>query len=59
MKKNLSGIIFCLFFSIIFYFICKLGFCEKINLNSLTLAIIIGMIIGNLFLRFIPRKLCY
>lgn len=46
-------------FSIIFYFICKLGFCEKINLNSLTLAIIIGMIIGNLFLRFIPRKLRY
>ena len=59
MKKNLSGIIFCLFFSIIFYFICKLGFCEKINLNSLTLAIIIGMVFGNLLMKFIPRKLRY
>lgn len=59
MKKNIRGIIFCLIFAIISYCICKCDFCRSINLNSLTLAIIIGMIIGNLFLRFIPRNWRY
>lgn len=59
MKKNLSGILFCLLFALISYFACKLEFFKSINLNSLTFAIIIGMIIGNLFLRFIPKRMRY
>lgn len=59
MKRNILGVIFCLVFALISYFTCKCGFCKSINLNSLTLAIIIGMIIGNLFLRFIPRSWRY
>ena len=53
--KNTKGIIFCLIFALFSYFICKCGFCKSINLNSLTLAIIIGMIIGNVFNKFIPE----
>ena len=52
--KILKGLIFCSVFALIAFFICKSGFCESINLNSLTLAIIIGMIIGNIFNKFIP-----
>ncbi len=59
MKKNIAGVIFCLVFAIISYFICKCEFCKSINLNSLTLAIIIGMVIGNVFLSFIPRSWRY
>lgn len=55
MKKNLYGIIFCAFFALISYFTCKCNFCSSINLNSLTFAIIIGMVIGNLFNKFIPE----
>lgn len=55
MKKNLYGIIFCAFFAHIAYLTCKCDFCSSINLNSLTFAIIIGMIIGNLFNKFIPE----
>lgn len=54
--KNKSGIIFCAFFAIIAYLICKSECCTTINLNSLTLAIIIGMIIGNCFNKFIPES---
>lgn len=59
MKKNILGVCFCLVFAIISYIACKCSFCQSINLNSLTLAIIIGMVVGNLFLRFIPRSLRY
>lgn len=59
MKKNIPGIIFCLIFALISYFTCRFEFCKSINLNSLTMAIIIGMIIGNLLLRFIPRSWRY
>ena len=59
MKKNLSGVLFCLFFAIISYFTCQLNIFKSININSLTFAIVIGMIIGNLFLRFIPKNLRY
>lgn len=59
MKKNIPGIIFCLLFALISYFTCMCGFCKSMNLNSLTLAILIGMVIGNLFLRFIPRSWRY
>lgn len=52
---KIKGIIFCVFFALIAYFVCKFDFCSAINLNSLTLAIIIGMIIGNGFHKFIPE----
>ena len=54
--ENIKGIIFCAFFALISYLTCKCGFCQSINLNSLTLAIIIGMIIGNVFIKFIPNS---
>lgn len=54
--KNLWGILFCAVFSIISYYVCKQEFCVSINLNSLTLAIIIGMIIGNIFVSKIPEQ---
>ncbi len=54
--KNLKGIIFCSIFALIAYFTCRCGFCKSINLNSLTFAIIIGMIIGNIFNKFIPQS---
>jgi uncharacterized integral membrane protein (TIGR00698 family) len=59
LKKNWLGIVFCLFFAIISYFIAKNEICKSINLNSLTIAIIVGMVIGNFFLRFIPRNMRY
>ncbi len=54
--KNIKGIIFCSLFALIAYFTCMCGFCQAINLNSLTFAIIIGMFIGNIFNRFIPES---
>ena len=54
--KNIKGIIFCSIFALAAYFTCKCGVCQSINLNSLTLAIIIGMIIGNIFNKFIPAE---
>lgn len=54
MKKNIMGIIFCAIFALMAYLTCKCDFCTSINLNSLTFAIIIGMIIGNIFNKFIP-----
>lgn len=56
MKKNISGMIFCAFFALTAYITCKCDLCTSINLNSLTLAIIIGMIIGNIFNKFIPEN---
>ncbi|MGN0017662.1 MAG: hypothetical protein ACI37S_01325 [Candidatus Gastranaerophilaceae bacterium] len=49
--ENIKGIIFCAFFALISYLTCKCGFCQSINLNSLTLAIIIGMILKYLKLK--------
>lgn len=54
--KHIKGIIFCTFFALIAYCTCKCGFCQSINLNSLTFAIIIGMVIGNVFHKFIPES---
>lgn len=56
MKKNIVGIIFCSIFALIAYFTCRCELCKSINLNSLTFAIIIGMIIGNVFHKFIPEN---
>lgn len=54
MKKNIFGIIFCAVFALIAFVTCKCELCTSINLNSLTLAIIVGMVIGNVFNKFIP-----
>lgn len=54
--KYIKGIIFCSLFAIASCFICRCNFCESINLNSLTLAIIIGMLTGNIFNKFIPQS---
>ena len=53
--KNIKGIIFCSIFALIAYFVCKTSICTSINLNSLTFAIILGMLFGNLLNRFIPE----
>lgn len=53
--KNIKGVIFCAVFALIAYFVCKCDFCSSINLNSLTFAILIGMVIGNVFNKFIPE----
>ncbi len=54
--KKIKGIIFCSVFALAAYFICKCGFCKSISLNSLTLAIIVGMFIGNVFNKLIPES---
>lgn len=59
MKKNIKGVLLCLVFALIAFFSAKLEFFKHINLNSLTLAILIGMVIGNLFLRFVPKSYRY
>lgn len=56
MKKNILGMLFCALFALVAYFMCKCDFCNSINLNSLTFAILIGIIIGNIFNKFIPDK---
>lgn len=53
-KKIIKGIIFCALFALACYYTCKCDLCASINLNSLTLAIIIGMLIGNILNNFIP-----
>lgn len=53
--KNIKGVIFCSIFAFIAYFICKTSFFTSINLNSLTFAIILGMVFGNLLNKFIPN----
>lgn len=56
-KRDLiAGIAFCSFFALIAYAVCKTGFCIKYNINSLTLAIVVGMFIGNVCTQFIPKK---
>jgi len=55
-EKPYCGIIFCALFALASYFICKLDFFIKYNINSLTLAIIIGMLIGNALNKFIPEN---
>ena len=54
--KYTKGIVFCAIFALMAYCTCRCGFCQSINLNSLTLAIIIGMVIGNVFHKFIPES---
>lgn len=56
-KRDLiAGILFCTFFALIAYYICKTDFCVRCNINSLTLAIVLGMFIGNALIKFIPLK---
>lgn len=55
-KSPIFGILFCAVFALFSYFTCKLDFFVKYNLNSLTFAIIIGMLIGNFLNKFIPEK---
>ena len=55
-KKILNGIIFCALFALACYYTCKCDFCTSVNLNSLTLAIIVGMLIGNILNKFIPES---
>lgn len=59
LKKNspVEGIIFCAVIAFLAFLICKTEFCTKINLNSLTLAIIAGFLITNCFSKFIPNVL--
>lgn len=47
-KDNILGIIFCAVFSIIAMFICEFKAIVDCNLNSLTIAIILGILISNL-----------
>ena len=51
----IKGIVFCAIFALSALMLSKLGFCTKFNLNSLTIAIVIGMILGNTLQRFIPE----
>lgn len=55
-RDFVAGILFCTFFALIAYYICKSDFCVRYNINSLTLAIVIGMFIGNALVNFIPEK---
>ncbi len=55
-KPNLySGLAFCTLFALLSYFVCKADFFVKYNINSLTFAIITGMVIGNTLNKFIPE----
>jgi len=56
-ENTLYGILFCSLFALFSFFVCKIDFFVKYNLNSLTLAIIIGIFIGNIFNKYIPEKL--
>ncbi len=49
-----QGIIFCAFFALISYFVCKIDVFIRYNINSLTFAIILGMVIGNCLNKYIP-----
>lgn len=55
-ERPYLGIVFCAFFALLSYFVCRIDFFVKYNINSLTFAIIIGMIIGNLLNKFIPEN---
>lgn len=56
-KRNLVlGVVFCTFFALIAYFVCKIDFFIKYNINSLTLAILMGMLLGNALTNFIPER---
>lgn len=50
----LPGIVFGGFFALIAYFVCKLDFFVKYNINSLVFAIVIGILIGNVLHKYIP-----
>ena len=46
--------VFCVFLALIAYFICKLDFFIRYNINSLVFAIVIGILIGNVLHKYIP-----
>ena len=56
-KEYIFGILFCAIFAIISCILCKQEFFAKINLNSLTLAILVGILVGNLFQKFLNEKI--
>lgn len=47
-KDNFCGVFFCTVFSILAIFLSKIEFFVQWNLNSLTVAILLGMVISNL-----------
>lgn len=51
------GAAFCSVFAVAAYFFGKLDFCVKFNLNSLTIAILIGIILGNTVSKYLPEYL--
>lgn len=53
--KPYAGIVFCIVFAFISYFVSKIDFFIAYNINSLTFAIIIGIVIGNVFNKNIPE----
>lgn len=58
-KKNHSilwGLGLCAVFALISLVLSKISFCIKYNLNSLTIAIVAGMILGNSLNKFIPER---
>ena len=57
-KKHsiVSGLAFCAVSALICLAISKIGFCVKYNLNSLTIAIVLGMFIANVLGHFIPQR---
>ena len=48
-SQLLKGILFCFILSVVSMWISGFDFCIKYNLNSLTIAILIGIVIGNFF----------
>lgn len=50
----LAGVLFCGFFALVAYYISQLSLFVRYSINSLVLAIVIGILIGNLLHRYIP-----
>lgn len=55
--KIMPGVVFCVFFALIAYFVCKLDFVVSYNINSLVFAIVIGIVLGNALHRHLPQAL--
>lgn len=55
-KDNFLGVIFCAVFSILAMFLCKFKAVTSCNLNSLTIAILIGMLISNLMPKLVHES---
>ncbi len=55
-KFNYKGVILCAVFAVFAYYICQLDFFVKFSINSLTLALVLGIFLGNVFVKFIPKS---